>query len=227
MDLESVAESFSYGSAAKSSPTGRVPVLRMGNIQRGRLDWTDLVYTSDTKEIGKYRLSAGDVLFNRTNSPDLVGKTAVYRGEREAIYAGYLIRVRCSPELLPDFLNYSLNGPAGKEYLASVRTDGVSQSNINARSLAAFEFGLPSVAEQQEIVRRVEALFALANAIEKRVAVASARADKLTQAILAKAFRGELVPTEAEVNRRREASAATPPPAPRPTAARPAPRISR
>lgn len=227
VDLESVAESFSYGSAAKSSPTGRVPVLRMGNIQRGRLDWTDLVYTSDTKEIGKYRLSAGDVLFNRTNSPDLVGKTAVYRGEREAIYAGYLIRVRCSPELLPDFLNYSLNGPAGKEYLASVRTDGVSQSNINARSLAAFEFGLPSVAEQQEIVRRVEALFALANAIEKRVAVASARADKLTQAILAKAFRGELVPTEAEVNRRREASAATPPPAPRPTAARPAPRISR
>ena len=227
VDLESVAEGFSYGSAAKSSPTGRVPVLRMGNIQAGLLDWSDLVYTSDTKEIAKYRLAPGDVLFNRTNSPELVGKTAVYRGERLAIYAGYLIRIRCSPKLLPDFLNYSLNGPAGREYLASVRTDGVSQSNINARSLAAFEFGLPSISEQHEIVRRVEALFALADAIEKRVAGALSRADMLTQAILAKAFRGELVPTEAELNRRRETTNATPPPVARPTTARPARRRSR
>lgn len=204
--LSAVAKSFSYGTSAKPSSTGRVPVLRMGNIQNGRLDWTDLVFTSDRQEIEKYRLSAGDLLFNRTNSPELVGKTAVYRGEREAIYAGYLIRVRCSDRLLPDFLHYSLSCPAGREHLASVRTDGVSQSNINAKSLAAFEFALPSIEEQREIVRRVEALFALADAIEKRVAAATARADKLTQAILAKAFRGELVPTEAELRRRQGSS---------------------
>lgn len=66
-DLESVARDFSYGSAAKSSRVGNVPVLRMGNIQDGLLDWGDLVFTSDSAEIAKYKLSDGDVLFNRTN----------------------------------------------------------------------------------------------------------------------------------------------------------------
>ncbi|MBI4567673.1 MAG: restriction endonuclease subunit S [Planctomycetes bacterium] len=198
------AQDFSYGSASKSSKSGNVPVIRMGNIQDGSLDWSDLVYTSDRHEITKYRLAAGDVLFNRTNSPELVGKTAVYGGERDAIYAGYLIRVRCADRLLPDYLSYCLNSPAGRDYCQQVKTDGVSQSNINARKLAAFEFGLPTVAEQHEIVRRVEALFKLADAIEARVAAATARADRLTQSILAKAFRGELVPTEAEIARRED-----------------------
>lgn len=63
----------------------------MGNLQGGKLDWTDLVYTSDTIEIEKYKLEYNDVLFNRTNSPELVGK-AIYKSEQPAIYAGYLIR---------------------------------------------------------------------------------------------------------------------------------------
>ncbi|MCV4859970.1 restriction endonuclease subunit S, partial [Escherichia coli] len=62
------------------------------------LDWTDLVYTSDTIEIEKYKLEYNDVLFNRTNSPELVGKTAIYKSEQPAIYAGYLIRVQCLPD---------------------------------------------------------------------------------------------------------------------------------
>jgi type I restriction enzyme, S subunit len=95
--LEDVAKDLSYGSSAKSSKQGKVPVLRMGNIQSGALDWEDLVYTSDPAEINKYLLTSGDVLFNRTNSPELVGKTAVFRGERKAIFAGYLIRGNCSP----------------------------------------------------------------------------------------------------------------------------------
>jgi len=104
--LREVATDFSYGTSAKSRKSGEVPVLRMGNIQDGRLDWTDLVFTSDMEEIRKYSLIPGDVLFNRTNSPDLVGKTAVYKGEQSAIYAGYLVRVRCSYELAPDYLSY-------------------------------------------------------------------------------------------------------------------------
>ena len=67
VQLGEVARDFSYGSAAKSSNSGAVPVLRMGNIQGGSLDWSDLVYTSDPKEIAKYQLAPGDVLFNRTN----------------------------------------------------------------------------------------------------------------------------------------------------------------
>jgi type I restriction enzyme S subunit len=202
IELADAARDFSYGSASKSSTTGSVPVLRMGNIQDGRLDWGDLVYTSDRHEIAKYRLAAGDVLFNRTNSPELVGKTTVYRGERDAIYAGYLIRVRCADRLLPDYLSYCLNSAAGRDYCQQVKTDGVSQSNINAKKLAAFKFGLPTVDEQREIVRRVEGLFKLANAVEKRLFLAAVRTDRLVHAVLAKAFRGELVPTEADLARR-------------------------
>ncbi|OQW79289.1 MAG: hypothetical protein BVN35_02380 [Proteobacteria bacterium ST_bin11] len=194
--LNDVASNFSYGTSAKSSKTGSIPVLRMGNIQDGALDWTDLVYTSDVVEITKYQLSLGDVLFNRTNSPELVGKTAVFKGEREAIYAGYLIRVRCLPQLLPDYLNYCLSSPAGRQYCWQVKSDGVSQSNINAKKLAAFEFNLPSVEEQTEIVRRVESLFAYADRLEARYNSARAQVEKLTPALLAKAFRGELIPQD-------------------------------
>lgn len=194
--LENVASEFSYGSAAKSAKAGKVPVLRMGNIQDGLLDWEDLVFTSDAAEIEKYRLSPGDVLFNRTNSPELVGKTAVYRDEREAIYAGYLIRVRCGELLLPEYLNYCLGSPAGRDYCWQVKTDGVSQSNINARKLAAFTFLLPSIAEQEEVVRRVEELLALNRALMSRTEAAAQRVEQLTPSILAKAFRGELVPQD-------------------------------
>ena len=79
-------------------------------------------------------------------------------------------------------------------------TSGVH--NINSEEVRALRFFLPPVDEQQEIVRRVESMFKLADAVEKRVEAAKARAEKLTQAILAKAFRGELVPTEAELARR-------------------------
>ena len=196
VQLGDVARDLSYGSSAKSSKSGDVPVLRMGNIQDGRLDWSDLVYTSDIKEVAKYQLAPGDVLFNRTNSPELVGKTAVFKGERESVYAGYLIRVRCLPQLLPDYLSYCLGSPAGRDYCWQVKSDGVSQSNINAKKLAAFDFLLPSVQEQTEIVRRVESLFAYADRLEARYITARAQVEKLTPASLAKAFRGELVPQD-------------------------------
>ncbi|WP_421415323.1 restriction endonuclease subunit S [Agrobacterium tumefaciens] len=160
VNLGSVAKSFNYGTSAKSSTQGRVPVLRMGNIQDGQLDWSDLVFTSIPEEIEKYRLAEGDVLFNRTNSPELVGKTAVFKGGREAIFAGYLIRVRCGDELIPDYLGYCLNSPHGRRYSWQVKSDGVSQSNINAKKLADFEFLLPSTAEQIEVVQRIESAFA-------------------------------------------------------------------
>jgi len=194
--LAEVASDFSYGSAEKSSKVGLVPVLRMGNIQDGILDWADLVYTSSELEILKYNLRKGDVLFNRTNSPELVGKSAVYKGEREAVYAGYLIKIRCSDRLLPDFLNFSINGPLGREYCRAVKSDGVSQSNINAKKIAAFRFNLPSVAEQIEIVDRVGILLAFADRLEARLQAAQNSAARLTPSLLAKAFRGELVPQD-------------------------------
>lgn len=196
VQLGLVAEGFSYGTSSKSSKTGAVPVLRMGNIQNGQLDWSDLVFTSDKAEIQKYLLKSGDVLFNRTNSPELVGKTAIYKGEMKAIYAGYLIRVRCGESLLPEYLNYNLNSISGREYCWRVKSDGVSQSNINAKKLADFTFSMPSLDEQAEIIRRVETLFSIADRVDARIADARVKADTLTPSALAKAFRGELVPQD-------------------------------
>jgi len=164
----------------------------MGNLQGGELDWTSLVFSSDPTEIKKYKLKPFDVLFNRTNSPELVGKTSIYRGERDAIYAGYLIKITCKETLNSEFLNYHLNSPSAKDFCKKVKSDGVSQSNINAKKLASYPLKCPSTIEQIQIVEQVKTFFAHANAIEKQVQAAKARVNSLTQSILAKAFRGEL-----------------------------------
>lgn len=182
-----------YGTSAKSTTSGIIPVLRMGNIQDGHIDWSDLVYTSDPVEIKKYALKSGDVLFNRTNSPDLVGKTAIFNGEREAIFAGYLVRFRCGQKLLPDYINYCLNSPEGRDYCWRVKSDGVSQSNINAKKLLEFRFLLPQLTEQQEIIRRVNILFAFADRLVTRVQAAQKAVERVTPVLLSKAFRGELI----------------------------------
>lgn len=193
VQLRDVGSGFNYGSSAKSKPEGDVPVLRMGNLQGGKLDWDNLVYTSDEAEIEKYQLETGDILFNRTNSPELVGKTSIYRGEKKAIYAGYLIRVKGSEHLNTEFLNIQLNSPHARDYCRQVKTDGVSQSNINAKKLQAYEFDLPPMGEQLEIIRRVNELFSRADLFERQYLDAHNVFSRLTQSILSKAFRGELV----------------------------------
>lgn len=190
--LKDVGKGFNYGSSSKSQSEGKVPVLRMGNLQSGKLDWKKLVFTSDDKEIEKYKLQPGDVLFNRTNSPELVGKTSIFRGEREAIFAGYLIKVQGTERLNTEYLNIQLNSPHARDYCWAVKTDGVSQSNINAKKLQAYEFELPSIEEQIEIVRVVTELFSNADLVEKQYQAAKLRVDKMTQSILARAFSGKL-----------------------------------
>jgi type I restriction enzyme S subunit len=192
-----------YGTSVKASARakGGVPVLRMGNIQNGEIDTSSLKYVEATLEnLESFVLQPGDILFNRTNSPELVGKAAVYDRETRAIFASYLVRLTCDPKLaLSPYVCAWINSPWGRWWARTVRTDCVSQSNINASKLLAMPVPLPPLAEQVEIVRRMTALFQYADAIEGRVASATARADKLERMILAKALRGELVPTEAEL----------------------------
>ena len=183
-----------YGTAAKSSKSGRVPVLRMGNIQNGTFDWTDLVYTSDNDEIAGYVLHDGDVLFNRTNSPDLVGKTAIYRGERPAIFAGYLIRVNQIPTAVEsEYVNFFLNSDVARQYGNNVKTDGVNQSNINGAKLVNYPFPYCSIQEQREIVRILDETISIADDTEAKIHAEIERSVVLRQAILQTAFAGHLV----------------------------------
>ena len=156
----SVCVNIQYGSSQKSAVSGKVPVLRMGNIQGGKIIYDKLVYTSDDSEIEKYPLAVNDLLFNRTNSKELVGKTAIYKGEMPAIYAGYLVRI--SPVRLDsDYLNYVMQSQYYWTYCQTVRSDAIGQSNINAEKLKRFVFPLPPLAEQRRIVARLEELLPL------------------------------------------------------------------
>ena len=160
VSVGSVCVNIQYGSSQKSSATGKVPVLRMGNIQNGRLVWDKLVYTSDDEEIAKYPLQYNDLLFNRTNSKELVGKTAIYKSEFPAIYAGYLVRV--TPLLMcSDYLNYVMQSQFYWSYCQTVRSDAIGQSNINAEKLKRFVFPLPPLAEQKRIVAKLEEILPL------------------------------------------------------------------
>lgn len=188
-----ICSSLKYGTSKKSSDDGEVVVLRMGNLQNGEIDWSNLAYTSDEEDIKKYLLKSGDVLFNRTNSPELVGKTSIYRGEMPAIYAGYLIKLDYEKNIVVgDYLNYYLNSSKAKEYYMQVKTDGVSQSNINAKKIGEFEIPLPTLSEQHEIVRLIDDLLARERAAQQATEQALASIDLMKKSILARAFRGEL-----------------------------------
>ena len=132
--VASVCKGLIYGTSKKSKPSGKMIVLRMGNLQNGEIDWNDLAYSDDESDLKKYLLSKGDVLFNRTNSAELVGKTSIYRGEYPAIYAGYLIKLDYDCDVLSgEYLNYVLNSPNAKEYCNRVKTDGVNQSQYKRK----------------------------------------------------------------------------------------------
>lgn len=189
--IDELCTSLKYGTSKKSNPEGSVVVLRMGNLQNGEIDWSNFMYTDDKDDIEKYLLKKGDVLFNRTNSPELVGKTSIYRGEYPAIYAGYLIKLDYGKDIIGEYLNYMMNSTKAKHYCYTVKTDGVSQSNINAKKIGAFEIPVPTIEEQQEIVNILDKLLAKYNKI-KNLEQQLEKIELLKKAILAKAFRGEL-----------------------------------
>ena len=149
--LGDILTAVDYGTAAKSDAIGKYPVLRMGNLENGYLVWDDLVYSSSEDEYAKYELEKGDILFNRTNSRDKVGKTSIYRGERPSIFAGYLIRLKVNNECDPYYVNYCMNSKRFAEFCKSVRTDAIGQSNINAQVLQTYDFSLPPLEEQKKI----------------------------------------------------------------------------
>ncbi|MFL6198959.1 MAG: restriction endonuclease subunit S [Thermoanaerobaculia bacterium] len=201
-DLVSV---FQYGASTRADGDARtgVPMLRMANIQDGRMDLSSLKYADRaTPGLEAFRLSPGDILFNRTNSPGLVGKAAVFDQEIEAIFASYLVRLKCHRDrVLSSFVCAWINSPWGRQWARTVRTDCVSQSNINSSKLRRMPVPTPPLTEQKEIVRRIEMLLRFADAVEGRVQTGTAFSEKLAHAVLDKALRGELVPTEAELAR--------------------------
>lgn len=197
--VENLAELVEYGTSAKTmeAPDG-VPVLRMGNIVDGELSWDSLKYLpSSHDEFPRLLLSPGDVLFNRTNSPELVGKSAVYEATRpQASFASYLLRVRLQPGLNPRFFSAYVNSVYGRAWVASVVSQQVGQANVNGTKLRALSVPLPPEDEQERIVAEMQARLDAARRVMADVDVQLARAARLRQSILRRAFEGRLVPQD-------------------------------
>jgi type I restriction enzyme S subunit len=149
-------------------------------------------------------LQPDDILVQRGNTIEYVGVPAIYDGRpNEFIYPDLMMRLRAGRDVDPMFLVFALSCERSRNYLRKKATGTAgTMPKINQHALISVPISVPTFAEQSEVVRRVEALFKFANQIEQRYKSAQAQIDKLTQSILAKAFRGELVPTEAELARR-------------------------
>ncbi len=194
--VEDFTYDLQYGTSEKSSAEGEVPVLRMGNITRvGTVDFSDLVYSSNKDDINKYALIKDDLLFNRTNSSEWVGKTAIFKSDSPAIYAGYLIRVRCIL-VCPDFINFVLNSSYHRDWCNQVKTDAVNQSNINAQKLSKHLIPIPPYKEQLRIANVVERWFNLIDELESNEGDLLKAIDKAKSKILDLAIHGKLVPQD-------------------------------
>ncbi len=174
-------------------------MLRMGNIKSdGSLDLGDLKYlSSDHHEFPDLFLESGDLLFNRTNSAELVGKTGHYRGiPTPCSFASYLIRLRMHDGLLPSIVLYALNSSLGRKWIKKVVNQTVGQANVNGTKLSGFNFPLPPATEQEVITKVVEEQLSVIEHISDYVEAKLESAKMLRQAILSYALSGKLAPQD-------------------------------
>lgn len=180
------------------------PYLRVANVLRGRLDLSQVKQMELFEgELETYRLEAGDLLVVEGNgSLTEIGRSAIWGGEIEnCVHQNHIIRVRLRG-CIPDYVDAFWNSSFGTSIITerAVTTSGLY--SLSTKKVASIPLPLPPFKEQREIIRRTRTLFAVADNIARKVVTATLKADKLTQSILAKAFGGELVPTEAELARR-------------------------
>ena len=161
-----LVSSVNYGTSSKAEEDGQYPYLRMNNITySGEMDFSDLKYINiSSKDIEKYTVKRGDLLFNRTNSKELVGKTAVFRKSEPMVIAGYIIRVRPNEKANSEYLSGFLNSAYGKSILKGLCKSIVGMANINAKELQKIRILVPPINEQKrfaQIVENIEAQKAL------------------------------------------------------------------
>ena len=158
--IDDISDSVQYGLNIASSETGNIPMLRMNNIVNGEMTGTPLVYVClDSQLLQQYELEQGDILFNRTNSMDLVGKVGVFSLLGKYVFASYLIRIKVSKMNNPYYINYALNSYPIQCLLRSKATPAVSQANINSKSLRHTNILVPiEKQEQDSIVAKIDSI---------------------------------------------------------------------
>jgi type I restriction enzyme S subunit len=180
---------------------GGVPFIVISNISSGSIDLSATMFVPkeyyDALHDGR-RPRQGDILYSVTGS---FGIAMLVKTREKFCFQRHIALLRPHSSIPSSFLHLVMSSNLAFSQAASLAT-GIAQPTVPLSGLRVIRIPIPPLAEQDEIVRRVESLFTLADAIERRVAAGTLRAEKITQSVLAKAFRGELVPTEAELARR-------------------------
>lgn len=189
--IRDVATEVKYGTSKPAEEGGRYPYLRMNNITyEGDWDFKDLKYINlNESEKNKYLIKKGDLVFNRTNSKELVGKTAVYNQSQEMAIAGYLIRVRTNEKANSNYISAYLNSKHGKKTLLGMCKSIIGMANINAQELQDISIMIPPIELQNkfsQIVRQIEQL-------KIKIVTQKSFSENVFNSSIQKAFKGELV----------------------------------
>lgn len=187
-----VVKDTQYGTAEKSNSAGTgIPVLRMNNITYGgdidlsNIKWSKIKET----DFDQLTVKRGDLLFNRTNSPELVGKTAVWDRDEPYAYAGYLFRVRFDEKVaMPDYISAFLNSAYGKKMLFAKAKPSNNMSNLSAGEFCRIELPVPDIALQ----RRFSKTVAQTKHLKAKQVTAWKETESLFGSLVQRAFQGEL-----------------------------------
>jgi type I restriction enzyme S subunit len=196
---ELLREPLRNGHSSKAVVGGPVRTLTLTAVTRREFtdDNTKLTAPEASKVEGLW-LEAGDLLIERSNTPELVGTAAVYRGpDRWAIFPDLMIRVRTNDEILPDFLELALRSRDARRYFTS-SAQGIAGTmpKIDQGLVARFRVPVPSVHEQEHILADVDQRLTVSAALRTAIQVSHRKAAALRRSILEIAFRGELVPQD-------------------------------
>lgn len=188
--IRDLVSEVKYGTSDKASYEGKYPILRMNNITYlGGWNFTDLKRIDiPEKELSKYLVRQGDILFNRTNSKELVGKTAVYRRDDPMAYAGYLIRIRSNKQNNSEYIAAYLNSTHGKKILESMCKSIVGMANINAQELQEIAIMQPPL----ELQNRYAVLVHSVERAKEKLITSSEVTDTLFNSLLQRVFKGGL-----------------------------------
>ncbi|EGU0146047.1 TPA: restriction endonuclease subunit S [Vibrio parahaemolyticus] len=173
--IDNLSNLIEYGSSQKTVDPfpGGVPVLKMGDIQNGQLILGDhKMMSADVEELPSLYLKNNDILYNRTNSAELVGKTGIFKGEDDKYsFASYLIRIRCnSRNVLPDYINLSMNTPLFRATQVEPHIKKqCGQANVNGTLMKSMLVSIPPLNEQKQIISKVNQLISACNSLRRTI----------------------------------------------------------
>ena len=189
--IREITEKSQYGCSVLGIDGGQYPIIGMNNITyEGKIDLKNLKYVNlSQKEFENFKLESGDILFNRTNAPNLVGKTGLFHNGENFVFASYLIRLKLKMDVVdPVFLWIFLNSSYMKNKFSGMCKKAVNQANINAQELQNISIPLPPLALQQQFARVIESV----ERIRDQQVASGRQIEGLCEGLMQRAFAGEL-----------------------------------